>query len=93
VVLLYTFALSLVSAVIFGLAPALRSANPDLQVELKDDNGAQSGLALFSRATRQRTRKALVVAELALAVVLLVAAGLLIRSFAELQQVPRGFPQ
>ena len=91
IVLLYTFGLSVISAVIFGLAPALRSANPDLQVELKDDNGAHAGLALFSRASRQRTRKALVIAELALAVVLLVAAGLLVRSFAQLQQVPRGF--
>ncbi len=90
-VLLFTFVLSVVSAVLFGLAPATRSANPDLQVELKDDNGAQAGLGLFSRAARQRTRKALVVAELALSVVLLVAAGLLIRSFAQIQQVPRGF--
>ena len=90
-VLLYTFGLSLASAVLFGLAPALRAASPDLQGELKDDNGAQAGLALFSRAPRQRTRKALVVAELALAVVLLVAAGLLVRSFAQLHDVPRGF--
>ena len=90
-VLLYTFGLALISAIIFGLVPAWRSANPDLQVELKDDNGAQAGLALFSRASRQRTRTALVVAELALAVVLLVAAGLLVRSFTQVQQVPRGF--
>jgi hypothetical protein len=75
-VLLFTFALSLISVVLFGLVPALRAANPDLQVELKDDNGAQAGLALFSRASRQRTRKALVIAELALSVVLLVAAGM-----------------
>ena len=90
-VLLFTFALSLISAVLFGLVPALRAANPDLQVELKDDNGAQAGLALFSRASRQRTRKALVIVELSLSVVLLVAAGLLIRSFAQIQRVPRGF--
>jgi predicted permease len=90
-VLLFTLALSLISAILFGLVPAMRAANPDLQVELKDDNGAQAGLALFSRASRQRTRKALVIAELALSVVLLVAAGLLIRSFTEIQRVPRGF--
>jgi predicted permease len=90
-VLLFTFALSLISALLFGLVPALRCARTDVQAELKDDNGAQAGLGFFSRAPRQGTRKALVIAELALSIVLLVAAGLLIRSFLQLQKVPTGF--
>jgi predicted permease len=88
-VLFFTFALSLVSAMLFGLAPAWRAASLDLQTELKDGHGASAGLAPWGR--RQRTRKILVVAELTLSVVLLIAAGLLIRSFAQLQRVPPGF--
>jgi predicted permease len=88
-VLFFTFALSLISAMVFGLAPALRAASLDLQTELKDGHGASAGLAPWGR--RQRTRKILVVAELTLSVVLLIAAGLLIRSFAQLQRVPPGF--
>jgi predicted permease len=91
-VLLFTLAVSLISAVLFGLAPALRAARLDLQSELKDGQGAAAGLSSFSRGgARQRTRKALVVAELMLSVMLLVAAGLLIRSFGRLQDVPPGF--
>lgn len=88
-VLLFTTALSVVSAVLFGLFPALRAANVDLQTELKDDHTASAGLTTWSR--RQRTRQVLVIAELTLCVMLLVAAGLLIRSFAQLQRVPTGF--
>jgi predicted permease len=88
-VLLFTLTLSIVSAAIFGLAPALRASRQDLQSELKDGHGAAAGLAPWGR--RQRPRQLLVVAELALAVMLLVAAGLLIRSFAQLQRVPTGF--
>lgn len=91
-VLFFTFALSAVSALLFGLAPAMRAASLDLQTELKDGHGAAAGLATFSRGgRRQRTRTILVVAELTLSVVLLIAAGLLIRSFAQLQRVPPGF--
>ena len=91
-VLMFTLALSLLSALIFGLAPALRAASLDLQTELKDGHGAAAGLSTFGRGgRRQGLRKALVVAELTLSVMLLIAAGLLIRSFARLQQVPPGF--
>ena len=91
-VLIFTLALSLLSALIFGLAPALRAASLDLQTELKDGHGAAAGLSTFSRGgRRQGLRRALVVAELTLSVMLLIAAGLLIRSFARLQQVPPGF--
>jgi predicted permease len=88
-VLLYTLGLSLASAILFGLAPAMRAAKLDLQTELKDGHGASAGLAPWGR--RQRTRKLLVIAELALAVMLLIGAGLLIRSFAQVQRVPPGF--
>jgi predicted permease len=88
-VLLFTSALSIVSAILFGLFPAMRAANVDLQTELKDDHSASVGLTSFGG--RQRTRQLLVIAELTLCVMLLVAAGLLIRSFAQLQRVPTGF--
>ena len=88
-VLLFTVALSLLSATLFGLAPAIRTAALDLQAHLKDGHGASAGLAPWGR--RQRTRQVLVIAELTLAVILLVGAGLLIRSFVQLQHVPTGF--
>jgi predicted permease len=88
-VLLFTIALSLLSAILFGLAPAMRAATVDLHTELKDGHGASAGLAVWGK--RQRTRQILVIAELTLSVMLLVGAGLLIRSFAQLQRVPTGF--
>jgi putative ABC transport system permease protein len=85
-VLLFTLALSIVSAIVFGLVPAMRAADFDLNEDLKE--GTRGGT---SGARSQRMRRMLVVAELALSVMLLVAAGLLIRSFARLQQVAPGF--
>jgi putative ABC transport system permease protein len=88
-VLLFTLALSVASAILFGLAPAMRAASLDLQSGLKDGHGASAGLAPWGR--RQHTRQILVIAELTLSVMLLVGAGLLIRSFTQLQRVPPGF--
>jgi predicted permease len=88
-VLLYTAGMSLLSALVFGLVPALRAARVDLQPHLKEGHGAAAGLAPWGR--RQRSRQALVVAELTLSVMLLVGAGLLIRSFIKVQRVPPGF--
>jgi putative ABC transport system permease protein len=88
-VLAYTAAVSFLSAMVFGLAPALRAARVDLQTNLKEGHGAAAGLAPWGR--RQLTRKALVIAELTLSVMLLIGAGLLIRSFAKVHQVPPGF--
>jgi predicted permease len=87
-VLLFTLALSIVSGVVFGLVPALRLARVDLQGRLKS---LGSGAAGTSATRGQHTRRVMVIGELALAVVLLVGAGLLIRSFVRLQQVSPGF--
>ena len=89
IVLLFTAILSIVSAVLFGLLPALRAASPDLQTELKDGHSVSTGLTTWRG--RQRARQLLVIAELTLSVVLLVGAGLLIRSFGQIQRVPTGF--
>jgi predicted permease len=89
-VLLFTFALSIASGALFGLAPALRLSRPDLQAHLNDAGRGSAGSgALWRRG--QHGRRLLVVAEIALSVMLLVAAGLLIRSFDRLQSVSPGF--
>jgi predicted permease len=89
-VLLYSGGLSLLSALVFGLVPAIRAARIDVQAHLKDGHGAAAaGLAPWGR--RQRMRKALVAVELMLSVMLLIGAGLLIRSFANVAHVPPGF--
>lgn len=84
-VLAFTLALGVASVLLFGLVPALRTARPDLQSMLKE-GGRSLGSGL-----RDRVRSSLLVAEVALALVLLVAAGLLIRSALRLQQVEVGF--
>jgi putative ABC transport system permease protein len=86
-VLLWTLAVSILTGIIFGLAPALHISRLNLNDSLKEGGKSESGQASGSR----RLRSALVVSEIALAVVLLASAGLLIRSFIRLQQVDRGF--
>ncbi len=82
----FTFAIALVTGLVFGLAPALQTTRPDLNASLKDGApGAEDGL------NRHRLRGGLVVAETALALVLLVSAGLLMRSFVRLRGVEPGF--
>ena len=85
-VLLFCVLVSVLTGIVFGLAPALHSSRPDLTEALKD-TGRGSGAA----AQGARTRGLLVVAEVALAVVLLVSAGLTARSFIALQRVDLGF--
>ncbi|MGH8636937.1 MAG: ABC transporter permease [Burkholderiales bacterium] len=85
-VLGFTAFVAIVTSVAFSLAPAMRALRVDLTDSLKDGaQGASSG------AGRQRLRNALVVAEMALAVVLLVGAGLMLRSLWSLQRVELGF--
>ncbi|HEX3184589.1 MAG TPA: ABC transporter permease [Pyrinomonadaceae bacterium] len=86
-VLLWTLGVSVLTGIIFGLAPALHISRLNLNESLKEGGKADSGQATGSR----RIRSVLVVSEIALAVVLLASAGLLVRSFIRLQQVDRGF--
>jgi predicted permease len=89
-VLFFTAAVTAASAILFGLVPALGVGRTDLQSSLRDDGrGAMGSHGLWGRGGG--LRRALVAGELALSVVLLVGAGLLLRSFANLQRVPAGF--
>ena len=92
-VLLFTLAISVVSGVLFGLAPAVRVCRLDLHDHLKEGSRGSAGTsAVWSPSGRgQNMRQLLVIAELALSVMLLIGAGLAIRSFTRLQQVPTGF--
>jgi putative ABC transport system permease protein len=85
-VLAFTFGLALATGVVFGLAPALLVLRGHTASLLKDDSARSSA----GKATG-RARAVLVVAEVALALMLLVGAGLLIKSFSRLQQVDPGF--
>ena len=86
VVLGFTAALAILTGAIFGIAPALHSTRTGLAGSLKDGGRG----AVTSRA-RARTRGALVIGEMAVAIVLLAGAGLLIRSFVRLAAVDPGF--
>jgi len=85
-VLTFTLAVTLVSAMLFGVAPALRAARVDVQTVIKE-GGRGAGMG----SVRDRLRTGLIVAELAVALLLLVGAGLLIRSSLALQGVNPGF--
>jgi predicted permease len=88
-VLAFTMLVTMLSGIGFGLAPALRLGRTDLHAPLKESGQRSSAGALWARG--QHVRRLLVAAELALSIVLLIAAGLLIRSFAHLQTVAPGF--
>jgi putative ABC transport system permease protein len=85
-VLLFALALSLVTGILFGILPALYASKGDLHAGLRD--GGRTGA---DGPQGRRVRRLLVVAELALALTLLVGAGLLVRSFDRLLQVSPGF--
>jgi putative ABC transport system permease protein len=85
-VLAVTLVVSVGTGILFGIIPALASGNPELTEALKEGGrGSTTGVR------RNRLRNGLVVAELAMALVLLVGAGLLMKSFARLQNVDPGF--
>ena len=84
-VLAFTFGISLLTGVLFGLIPALQASRPDLNDALKEGSRGSTG-------GRSRTfRNVFVVAEVSLALVLLIGAGLMVRSFMRLQSVETGF--
>jgi len=89
-VLLFTFAVSTLAGLLFGLAPVWRATRVDLNTSLKSGgrSGQTDGGLLLSR---HGLRGLLVVSELAFSLMLLIGAGLLIRSFVRLQNVPPGF--
>ena len=85
-VLGFTFALAIVTGVLFGVFPALQMSRPDLHEELKGGAGAS-----ISHGRRRRlTSNLLVVAEIALSLVLLVSAGLLLKDFARMRNLDIG---
>ncbi len=84
--LAWTISIAVLTALIFGLLPGLRIAGGNLQAVLKD-SGAGAGLGRH----HERVRSMLVITEIALACVLLVSAGLLLRSFSKVLEVDLGF--
>jgi putative ABC transport system permease protein len=85
-VLIFTLAVSMLSAIVFGLAPALQSSKTNLVTALRE-----SGRGLAGGFRQARLRSTLIVLEVALSVVLLVAASLMIRTVMRMQQVALGF--
>jgi len=81
----FTFAVALFTVLLFGLFPALQAAKADVRASLSE--GGRGG------SRQGRLRRLLVVAEVALALVLLVGAGLMVRSFVKLRQAPVGFTE
>jgi putative ABC transport system permease protein len=85
-VLMFTFALASLTILIFGLLPALQAARSDVRESLNE--GGRGGMGSRKQG---RVRRLLVIAEVALALVLLAGAGLMLRSFIKLRQVDVGF--
>jgi predicted permease len=83
-VLLFTFVVCVGSGLLFGLAPALETSRPALSAALKDANRSSSSASAY------RTHRALMVFEVALALLLMIGSGLLIRSFVRLTHVNPG---
>ena len=85
-VLLFTLGISAAAGVFFGLVPALQSTNPDLAPTLKDESGTGTG-----RQKRFSLRNGLIVTQVAISMVLLLGAGLFLRSLQSAQDIDLGF--
>lgn len=85
-VLAFTFMISVGTALLFGLVPALRSSRPDFSESLKE-----GGRGVLGSLRKNRLRATLVAGEMAIALTLLIASGLLIKSLSRLESVPPGF--
>jgi predicted permease len=85
-ILLFNFGVALVTGLLFGLVPALQATNPDVAPTLKDQARSVAG------SGRARLRKSLVVAQVTLSLLLLIGAGLFIRTLWNLRDVGPGFP-
>jgi putative ABC transport system permease protein len=85
-VLLFALIVSIATGILFGMAPALQATKPDLAASMKEEGRGSSG-----GIGRRRLRDSLIVAEIALAFMLLVASGLMMRSFVGLLNIDAGF--
>ena len=85
-ILLFNFGVALATGLLFGLVPALQATNPDVAPTLKDQAGSVAG------AGHARLRKALVVAQVTLSLLLLIGASLFLRSLQNLRDAGPGFP-
>jgi putative ABC transport system permease protein len=85
-VILFTLALTFATSIIFGLAPTLQASRPNLNDSLKDSSTRTGG-----SVRGKRLRSFLVVSEIALSVILMVGAGLMVRSFSRLQSLDPGY--
>ncbi len=86
-ILAFTIAVSVLTGIVFGLAPALQSTKPELASTLKDQV-----TGILGGGSQGRFRKSLVVAQVTLSLLLLVGAGLFIRSLRNLRELGAGFP-
>lgn len=87
-ILLFNFAVALATGLLFGLVPALQATNPDVAPTLKDQAGSVAGTG----HARARLRKALVIGQVTLSLLLLIGAGLFLRSLRNLRDAGPGFP-
>jgi putative ABC transport system permease protein len=88
-VFVFTFSLSLLTGIIFGLMPALAASRPDLVTSLKDDSGA--AISANPGSLRGRLRGSLVIVQVALSLLLLICAGLFLRSLRNASSIDPGF--
>jgi predicted permease len=89
-VMAFTFFISLLTGIVFGLAPALRASRVDLNAVLKDGGRSSTGGGTYGPGHYQ-FRKLLIISEVALSLVLLIGAGLLIRSYQRIENANPGF--